>query len=65
MVIDVKINKRIIAHFMASLTYYNPIIANTIKSIDGNICFQYESVVSVTIIFISVNFSAIIEHLVI
>jgi len=26
---------------MASYTYYNPIIANTIKSIDGNnICFS-------------------------
>jgi hypothetical protein len=65
MVIDVKINKRIIAHFMASLTYYNPIIANTIKSITVIFVFQYESVVSVTINFISVNFSAIIERLVV
>jgi hypothetical protein len=54
---------------MASLTYYNRIIATTIKSIDGNnTCFQYEPVVSVTIIIIIIiftaTFSAIIDHLI-
>jgi hypothetical protein len=37
---------------MASLTYYNPIISNTVKSIDGKFVFQYEPVVSVIVIII-------------